>query len=83
MQIKLLRGDTIVKIVLAAAALFIIGLLVALAVELYLGSAPSISIWTGFLIGSKWERIKYIWCFAIYLWNIVNLCDCYCYRTSD
>ena len=56
MQFKLLRGDTILKIVLAAAALFVIGLLVGLAVELYLGATPSIyKFGAAFLIGSKWE----------------------------
>jgi phosphate transport system permease protein len=56
LQFKLLRGDTILKIVLAAGALFIIGLLVALAVELYLGAVPSIyKFGPAFLIGSKWE----------------------------
>ena len=59
MQFKLLRGDTILKILLAAAALFIIGLLVALAVELYLGAAPSIyKFGPAFLIGSKWDPSK-------------------------
>jgi phosphate transport system permease protein len=55
LQFKLLRGDTILKILLAAAALFIIGLLVALAVELYLGASASIyKFGPAFLIGSKW-----------------------------
>lgn len=56
MRFKLLRGDTILKILLAAAALFIVGLLVALAVELFLGAAPSINKFgPAFLIGSKWN----------------------------
>jgi phosphate transport system permease protein len=55
---KLLRGDTILKILLAAAALFIIGLLVALAVELSMGSAASMSKFgPGFLIGSTWDSV--------------------------
>jgi phosphate transport system permease protein len=59
LQVKFLRGDTILKIVLAAAALFIIGLLVALAVELYLGAAPSIyRFGPAFLIGSEWNSVK-------------------------
>ncbi len=59
MQFKLLRGDTILKIILAAAALSIIGLLVALAVELYLGAAPAIyEFGPAFLIGSKWVPNK-------------------------
>lgn len=59
MRFKLLRGDTILKILVAAAALFIIGLLVALAVELYLGAAPSIyKFGPAFLIGSKWDPSK-------------------------
>jgi phosphate transport system permease protein len=59
LQFKLLRGDTILKIVLAAAALFVIGLLVALAVELYLGAAPSIyKFGPAFLIGSMWNSTK-------------------------
>ncbi len=61
MHIKLLRGDTIVKITLAAAALFIIGLLVALAVELFEGSAASISKFgPGFLLGSTWDPVHEI-----------------------
>lgn len=61
MSIKLLRGDTILKILLAAAALFIIGLLVALAVELSMGSAASISQFgPGFLIGTKWDAVHEI-----------------------
>jgi phosphate transport system permease protein len=59
LQFKLSRGDTILKIVLAAAALFIIGLLIALAVELYLGAATSIyKFGPAFLTGSKWEPSK-------------------------
>ena len=61
MRFKLLRGDTIVKITLAAAALFIIGLLVALAVELFEGSAASISKFgPGFLLGSTWDPVHEI-----------------------
>jgi len=61
LSIKLLRGDTILKILLAAAALFIIGLLVALAVELSMGSAASISQFgPGFLIGTKWDAVHEI-----------------------
>ena len=53
---KLLRGDTIATVVLAAAALFVIGLLVALAYELFSGSAASISTFgPGFLLGSTWN----------------------------
>jgi phosphate transport system permease protein len=60
-RFKLLRGDTIVKITLAAAALFIIGLLVALAVELFEGSAASISKFgPGFLLGSTWDPVHEI-----------------------
>ena len=56
MRFRLLRGDTILKILLAAAALFVIGLVVALAVELFSGSASSIiKFGPGFLIGSKWQ----------------------------
>ncbi len=56
MASKLLRGDTIATICFAAAALFIIGLLVALAVELFSGSAESISKFgIGFLSGTKWN----------------------------
>ena len=56
MRTKLLRGDTIATIVLAAAALFIIGLLVALAFELFSGSFASISKFgAGFLFGTKWD----------------------------
>jgi phosphate transport system permease protein len=52
------RADTIMKIALAAAALFIIGLLVALAVELFSGSAPAMSKFgPGFLVGTSWDPI--------------------------
>ena len=58
MQFRL-RGDTILKILLAAAALFIIGLVVALAVELYRIAAPSIyKFGPDFLIGTKWNSNK-------------------------
>ncbi len=53
---KLLKGDTIATVVLAAAALFVIGLLVALAFELFSGSAASINTFgPGFLLGSTWN----------------------------
>ncbi len=56
MQFKLFRGDTILTIVLAAAALFIIGLVVALAVELFSGSGQSIHVFgLSFLAGTKWR----------------------------
>ena len=56
MHIKLVRGDTVAKIALAAAALFIIALLVAIAVELLTGSAASISKFgPSFLFGSTWD----------------------------
>jgi phosphate transport system permease protein len=56
LEFRLPRGDTILKIVLAAAALFIIGLVVGLAVELYLGSVPSIiKFGPSFLVGTKWR----------------------------
>ncbi|MGA3112167.1 MAG: phosphate ABC transporter permease subunit PstC [Candidatus Bathyarchaeia archaeon] len=56
MASKLLRGDTIATIGFAAAALFIIGLLTALAVELFSGSATSISKFgIGFLSGTTWN----------------------------
>lgn len=55
MQFRL-RGDTILKILLAAAALFIVGLVVALAAELYHVAAASIfKFGPGFLIGDKWN----------------------------
>ena len=58
---KLLRGDTIATIGLAAAALFIIVLLIALAVELFSGSAASISKFgISFLFGAKWNPDKEI-----------------------
>lgn len=56
MKFRLPRGDTILKIVLVAAALFIIGIVVGLAVELYLGSALSINRFGfNFLVGTKWQ----------------------------
>jgi len=56
LRFKLLRGDTILLIVLAAAALFIIGLVVGLAVELFLGSASSFHTFgPSFLVGLKWR----------------------------
>ena len=61
MASKLLRGDTIATIGLAAAALFIIVLLGALAFELFSGSAASISKFgIGFLSGTKWNPDKEI-----------------------
>ena len=61
MASKLLRGDTIATIGLAAAALFIIVLLGALAFELFSGSAASISKFgIGFLYGTKWNPDKEI-----------------------
>jgi len=54
-----LRGDTILTITLAAAALLIIGLLVALAAELYHAAAPSIyKFGPAFLIGTRWNVNK-------------------------
>jgi phosphate transport system permease protein len=54
-----LRGDIILKILLAAAALFIIGLVAALAVELYDIAAPSIyKFGLAFLIGTEWKVNK-------------------------
>lgn len=53
---RLLRGDTIVTICLAATALFVIVLLLALAVELFSGSAESINRFGfGFLSGTTWN----------------------------
>ena len=54
-----LTGDAIATVALAAAALFIIALLVGLAYELYLGSSSSIARFGfGFLFGSKWNPNK-------------------------
>ena len=62
MPSKLLRGDTIATIVLAAAALFIIGLLVAIAAELFSGSYSSITKFgIGFLTGTKWNPDREIY----------------------
>jgi len=53
---KLIRGDTILRVLLIAAALFIIALVVSLAVELYEGSAPSITKFGfGFLLSAQWK----------------------------
>ena len=58
MQFRL-NGDVILTILVAAAALFIIGLIVALAVELYHIAAPSIfKFGPGFLIGRNWNENK-------------------------
>ena len=58
MQFRL-RGDQILTILLAAAALFIIGLIVALAAELYHIAAPSIyKFGPAFLIGTRWKVNK-------------------------
>ena len=58
MQFRL-GGDTILKILLAAAALFIIGLVAAIAVELYDIAAPSIyKFGLAFLIGTEWKVNK-------------------------
>ena len=57
-NIKLVRGDTVAKIALATAALFIIGLLVALTVELFMGSGASIAKFgPGFLTTSTWDPV--------------------------
>jgi len=57
-QIKL-RGDTILLVLLAAAALFIIGLIFALAGELYSIAAPSIfRFGPSFLVGTQWNVNK-------------------------
>jgi phosphate transport system permease protein len=54
-----LNGDTVLKILLGAAALFIIGLIVALTGELYHIAAPSIyKFGLAFLIGREWEVNK-------------------------
>jgi len=54
-----LKGDTILRILLGAAALFIIGLVAALAVELYHIAAPSIyKFGLAFLIGTEWKVNK-------------------------
>lgn len=56
MASRLLRGDTLATICLVAAALFIIVLLLALAVELFSGSAESINRFgIGFLSGTTWN----------------------------
>jgi phosphate transport system permease protein len=61
LHIKVLRGDVILKVIVAAAALFIIGLLVSLAVELYAGSAASIGKFgPAFLIGRTWDPVHEI-----------------------
>jgi phosphate transport system permease protein len=58
LQFKL-RGDGILTILLAAAALFIIAIVVGLAVELYHIAAPSIfKFGPGFLINTKWNVNK-------------------------
>jgi len=60
-RIKLLRGDTILKAIVAAAALFIIGLLVAIAVELYEGASASMGKFgVSFLVGSTWDPVHEI-----------------------
>lgn len=58
MQFRL-RGDTILTILLAAAAVFIIGLVIALAAELYHVATPSIfKFGPSFLIDDKWNVNK-------------------------
>jgi phosphate transport system permease protein len=58
---KLPRGDTIAKLALAAAALFIVALLVALTVELFIGSSASIGTFgLGFLASSTWDPVHNI-----------------------
>jgi phosphate transport system permease protein len=53
---KVPRGDIILNAVVAMAALFIIGLVAALAAELYSGSASSIRAFgPTFLIGQTWD----------------------------
>ena len=56
MRAKLITGDRIAMVFLAAAAFFIIGLLLALAAELFLGSSASINTFgIGFLSGTSWN----------------------------
>ena len=70
MRFRLLRGDTILTIALAAAALFVIGVVVALAVELFSGSAASIfKFGPGFLIGSKWQPSNNVFGAAPYVYG--------------
>ncbi|HMK95171.1 MAG TPA: phosphate ABC transporter permease subunit PstC [Candidatus Limnocylindrales bacterium] len=58
MQFRL-NGDAILTILVAAAALFIIGLIVAITVELYHIAAPSIfRFGPAFLSGEEWEVNK-------------------------
>jgi phosphate transport system permease protein len=53
---KVPRGDAILKAAVAAAALLIIGLVAALAAELYLGSSSSMGKFgPAFLIGQTWD----------------------------
>ena len=85
MHIKLIRGDTIVKIVLAAAALFIIGLLVALAVELLTDSSAAMSRFgISLLVGSKWDPSHEIFGALPFIYGtLVDICHRHHYRTSD
>jgi phosphate transport system permease protein len=58
---KVPRGDVILIAVVAAAGLFIIGLVAALAWELYAGSASSISTFgPTFLVGRTWDPVHEI-----------------------
>lgn len=61
MRNKLLRGDTIAQIVLAVAALSVIGLLIGIMLVLFSGSFASISKFgPGFLIGTTWDPVHEI-----------------------
>jgi phosphate transport system permease protein len=69
-HIKLLRGDTIAKVALAAAALFVSGLLVALTVELIIGSGSSINRFgVGFLFQSTWDPVHQIYGAAPFIYG--------------
>jgi phosphate transport system permease protein len=66
----MIRGDTIAKAALAAAALFVIALLVALTIELLMGSSSSISTFgAGFLTGSTWDPVHEIFGAAPFIYG--------------
>ena len=53
-----MTGDTVVKIIFGSAAVVVVGILLAIAYELYMGSRMSIATFGfGFLVGTDWDPV--------------------------
>jgi phosphate transport system permease protein len=65
MRSKVLKGDITLKAVAAAAAIIIIGLLGSLAVELFVGSTPSIDKFgLSFILGKTWDSLDNVYLYG-------------------